>query len=60
MPIQVGEVLVTPGQTPPEWAQALSEQIAKLASDVSAQTKQIDRLQQQVADLLALAAGWKP
>lgn len=60
MPIQIGEVVVTPGQTPPEWARALSEQIARLASDVSAQTRQIDRLQQQVADLLALAAGWKP
>ena len=59
MPIQIGEVVVTPGQTPPEWAQALSEQIARLASDVSAQTKQIDRLQQQVTDLLELAAGRK-
>ena len=60
MPIQIGEVLVAPGQTPPEWAQALSEQIARLANDVSAQTKQIDRLEQQVTELLALAAGWKP
>ena len=60
MPIQIGEVVVTPGQTPPDWAQALSEQIGRLASDVSAQTKQIDRLQQQVTDLLALVAGRKP
>ncbi len=60
MPIQIGEVVVAPGQTPPDWARALSEQIAKLASDVSAQTKQIDRLQEQMADLLARVAGWKP
>lgn len=60
MPIQIGEVVVAPSQTPPDWARALSEQIAKLASDVSAQTKQIDHLQRQVTDLLALVAGLKP
>lgn len=51
MPIQIDELIPLPDPTVPAWAQALSEQISRVASDVATQTKMIDRLQRQLEEL---------